>query len=503
MQLRQLFPYVLVALLCLPLLFINIKDSHDWGDDFAQYIAQAKNIAEGTPQAETGFIPNDDVFIGPPAYPAGFPLMLAPIYSLCGNSIEAFATFISALLFLFCITCFHFLRKHLSSFTAIILVLLIAHNPWTWSYKTEVTSDIPFSFLLIVCACGYLYAPRRIAYAILIGITAGLLISTRSIGLVFPLAIMMDAALNAWRDKHDGNKVLVKKELTWPAILLVVSVTSYIVISYVLFPLPSGDAIQYPKIIDLENFWTIAGRNLKYNTEVMQAFFAPYSPSWNFFSGLITSSVLVFLVMGMITKYARRVAFIDLVFLLYVAVILIYPFGDAGFRFILPVIPFVLYYIVEGIKAVPLLAGLNKRFIAVMLGGIVAMHYVPACMQIYESQEAVLPGPQQFSAEEAFGYIRENTPQEAIVAFAKPRALALYAERKSLINNELDPPAMSAFMQQRTVHYCLVHNELTAPALKSFVQDSTRVSPVWQNQDFALYKVKGSHLSERPVDVLD
>lgn len=490
MRQRQLFSYVLVALLCLPLLFINIKDSHDWGDDFAQYIAQAKNIAEGEPQAETGFISNDDVFIGPPAYPAGFPLMLAPVYSLCGNSIQAFTTFISVLLFLFCIAAFHFLRKHFSAFTAVILVLLIAHNPWTWSYKTEVTSDIPFSFLLLVCVIAYLYAPRRIVYAALTGLAGGLLVSTRSIGIVFPLAILIDVLLNWWRGRREGKTRLEKNELVWAGVMLALIAVSYVMISYVLFPLPTGDAIQYPKIIDLDNFWTVIGRNLKYNAEVMQAFFAPYSPSWNFFSGLVTSSVLVFLVLGIISQYLQKIRFIDLVFLLYVAVIAIYPFGDAGFRFVLPVFPFILFYIAEGIKLVPLLAGVNRRVLAIVLGGIVALHYVPACIQIYETQDNLLPGPQQFTSEEAFGYIRESTPQDAIIAFAKPRALALYAERKSLINSELDTAAMDGFLKDRNVGYCLVHSELTGPALKAFVSDSSRVTSVWQNQDFALYKLR-------------
>ena len=45
--------FVLIGLL-LPLFYINVKDSHDWGDDFAQYFIQARNILEGRPQTDNG-----------------------------------------------------------------------------------------------------------------------------------------------------------------------------------------------------------------------------------------------------------------------------------------------------------------------------------------------------------------------------------------------------------------------------------------------------------------
>ena len=83
-MLRHKLNYIFIGLLCLPVLFINIKDTHDWGDDPAQYIHQAKNIVDGKPQSETGYIFNEDNFLDPKAYPVGFPLLLAPVYCFFG-----------------------------------------------------------------------------------------------------------------------------------------------------------------------------------------------------------------------------------------------------------------------------------------------------------------------------------------------------------------------------------------------------------------------------------
>ncbi len=65
---------------------------HHWGwspsassGDYAQYLLHAKALVEGRPYAETGYIVHPDAWsIGPPAYPPGFPLTLAPIVTVVG-----------------------------------------------------------------------------------------------------------------------------------------------------------------------------------------------------------------------------------------------------------------------------------------------------------------------------------------------------------------------------------------------------------------------------------
>src|SRR5665213_140532 len=96
--------YALLVVLLIPLFFINIRDSHDWGDDFAQYIQQAINSTKGIPQSESGYIYNREIDIV--ARPVGFPLMLAPVYMVFGNSIKAFSVTITLFLFLLGITLF-------------------------------------------------------------------------------------------------------------------------------------------------------------------------------------------------------------------------------------------------------------------------------------------------------------------------------------------------------------------------------------------------------------
>ena len=49
---------LLAVMVFVPLLFLNLRNDHDWGDDFAQYLEQAENISLGKPMAQTGYIYN-------------------------------------------------------------------------------------------------------------------------------------------------------------------------------------------------------------------------------------------------------------------------------------------------------------------------------------------------------------------------------------------------------------------------------------------------------------
>jgi hypothetical protein len=101
----------LLMVLMIPLFFLNMKDCHDWGGDFAQYIHQAINIAKGIPFTETGYIFNEQYPLAPPFYPPGFSLLLVPVYAIAGNSILAFSYYLTGFLFLLGIALYFFIRE--------------------------------------------------------------------------------------------------------------------------------------------------------------------------------------------------------------------------------------------------------------------------------------------------------------------------------------------------------------------------------------------------------
>ena len=137
----------LMAIMMLPLFFINVRTSHDWGGDFAMYIMQAENIVKGIPQSETAYMYNpDNAVLGPPAYPIGFPILLSPVYAIAGNSIFAITLWITAFLFGIGMMMALYLRRHFSDLVTFFMVMIVIYNPWTLSMKLEIMSEFPFTF---------------------------------------------------------------------------------------------------------------------------------------------------------------------------------------------------------------------------------------------------------------------------------------------------------------------------------------------------------------------
>jgi 4-amino-4-deoxy-L-arabinose transferase-like glycosyltransferase len=189
------------------LFFINVKDSHDWGDDFAQYIHQAENITKGISQTETGYIYNKDYpLYSPPAYFTGFPLLLAPVYAVTGNNIMAFSFLISAFLFLCALVFFRFFNSYYKPFTSYVLVLIIICNPWILNFKAEIGSDIPFTFFLFLSALFYIHSKKSIGLYIILGILAGFIFSIRNIGISFALSVVINEFLKIRKEKNGKEK---------------------------------------------------------------------------------------------------------------------------------------------------------------------------------------------------------------------------------------------------------------------------------------------------------
>jgi hypothetical protein len=83
----------LIVLLSLALNLATLDDKHSWGDDWAQYVAQARGIAEGDVAREVtaSRFRNEHSSrpFGPTVAMWGFPLLIAPVYAIAGLDLFA------------------------------------------------------------------------------------------------------------------------------------------------------------------------------------------------------------------------------------------------------------------------------------------------------------------------------------------------------------------------------------------------------------------------------
>src|SRR2546426_4346019 len=78
---------ICVAIIVLVCAFylLTVRAGQPWGDDFAMYILEARNLAERAPLSETGYIYNpSNPSVGPKLYPPVFPVLLVPGYLIGG-----------------------------------------------------------------------------------------------------------------------------------------------------------------------------------------------------------------------------------------------------------------------------------------------------------------------------------------------------------------------------------------------------------------------------------
>lgn len=486
------FSYLIIALLVLPVFFINVTDSHDWGGDFAQYISQAKNIVEGKPHYETGYIFNDNAHVlGPPAYPAGFPLLLAPVYLLSGNSIMAFSVYISLFLFLLGMLMFAFFKKYFNNLISIILVLIIIYNPGLLRFKMEIMSEIPFTFFLILSILFYQKKYSNIYLnGIIVGLLAAMLTSIRTIGIIFSLAIIFDFSISFLKNRKKPDKKILRLFTYRFVIIFITAVISHIILNILLFPMPPDSSVPYMSIFNFEIFRQTVLENLSYYIKVFQFFFSPYNKGWEFVSLILSSLVFSFILLGMINKFSRKFDTKDIIILLYLFVIMIYPYRGSGFRFLLPVLPLFMYYLVIGLKSVKLNFRFNNIILTLVLSAFVLIQYISGISNILKHQNRILPGPQEFPSVEAFNFIKENTPEKTIIVFSKPRVLALYTDRRSLSNERNETLIkMKNKFDEVGVDFYLIHNEISDDSIKKYINVNNEfIELVWNNKKFYLYK---------------
>jgi hypothetical protein len=490
---KTLKPLLYIALF-IPLFLLNIKDSHDWGDDFAQYIHQASNISKGQSQFATGYIFNPDhAFIGPPVYSVGFPLLLSPVVTLFGNNILAFNYFNTALLLIIGVLMILFLKSSLGELIAILLSLIIIYNPWTINFKCEILSDIPFTLFLLLGVLLYSRIKEKengYLLSILVGIIISLLILIKSIGLVFLVAIALD----------NGNRIiaLLRKNLTHEvkSIIynsLIIGGTSffiYFIVNNLIFCENGGTIRYFNDLYSHSGLYETILHNLRYYIENFQVFFHPKMILWDFIALIIKAFALVMFILGFTNEMLKKVSFLELLIISYILTICAFPNSTQGFRYLLPIIPFIMYYIVWGIRSIHLTRTFNTNLIAIALAFICLLTYKSELLQIIKDKNAILQGPQESEAIEVFKYIKTNTLKTDTIVFIKPRALALYTNRRSFANHPLqDSASIAAKFKQLRPHLFLLMSDIDNPALNLYIKSNfSQMKLRFKNKVFELYE---------------
>jgi len=248
---KSYIPYFLLLLLAVPLYFLNIHDLHGWGDDYAQYIKEALNIANGKPYYESTWIynPYNPVY-APPQYPPGLPLLLAPVVNMFGLSISAMCYFNSFLATCLLLALYSFFRHHAGKIAAICMALMITYSAYMVDTKGQILADMPcmlFFTLYLSLRQNNKFSVIRVLLLVLL---ASFAIQIRSQAIAIVVAEggmwLLSTVITTVNNKRIDIKTILNN--TSLHVILGVGIAN-IIFKYVIFPAPSTATSFYQNMI--------------------------------------------------------------------------------------------------------------------------------------------------------------------------------------------------------------------------------------------------------------
>jgi hypothetical protein len=433
---KDLFWLGLIVLLSTMLSFAMLSQGHGWGDDFAGYLSQAKSITTWTMRnyvRENEFTISQSSYpIGPYAYPWGYPLLLAPAYSLAGLQ-PLYLKLVSVICYSgFLVILFLLARMHLASLDSLIVTCVFAFNPVLLGFQNEISADIPFlcfsmlSMFLIDKLTDQMDSNKN---AILTGSFIFLSWFIRSNGLLLFAPLALAHILMVYKKIRESGSFSDWKALALPYI----SFGILFFFQSLFFP-NGGGSYSISNIASLIDFTELKDQVAYYFW--LPVGFIDFIP-W---SKIIYLIIFPFIILGAVTRFQKYRSF-----LVYVLVtLLIYMIWPAiqGLRFMFPVLPFVVLFSISGMHfLVDEFAGAAQKIGTMILrllwSGFILAALVSSISSAWHKLETdrKIDGPFDANSAQMFAFVRNEIPADEPVVFFKPRAMSLFTGHRSFMAN--------------------------------------------------------------------
>jgi hypothetical protein len=487
-----------------------LSSGHDWGDDFASYIMQAESIVRGRPsqfmESNAFTIHQSTINLGPVAYPWGTPVLLAPLVAVFGVNILALKSINLVCYLLFLITLAVGLHSKLSPLSLIALIAILGLDPAILNLLNAVVSDVPFLLFstLTILLIGHVIVQRRILSVewlgyVLLGIFLALSFFIRTTGILLLFVAVLSEAVSSLPIFHRSRTPdlgLERKPQDIPPSrkringrLLFLRAVPYLVflgmtaVGYLLLPSGEGGYLQSLGAISLRTIKS----NLLYYLGMPQNFFSaiPFFP-------LVFGATLPFFFTGLVKTIDRYYPMV-IYGILTMGLNIFWP-ATQGLRFLLPIFPFYLFFLLMGMEwFIHAMEGIERKTVFAAAAGCVllaAFFFSRQSMELalanLRNHREVSSGPFTPASQEMFNYIKTNTAQDSVIVFFKPRAMRLLTGRPSL---EWNNPSELPLGQ----YFCFYRNEDEGHQLSSTdiesLQGTGKIKLIFQNSDFQLFQI--------------
>ena len=384
---------------------ITLRAGHNWGGDFSLYILNARNLVEGRGYSSWPWIYNIQYpGLSPKLYPPAFPLLLAPVIAIWGVNLTAMKILVISQLLTALLALYILARLYLRPFTSLLLVLITGFNPYLWHFSNQIKPEFTFITLLFLTLYIHGRSKKSRTWGIATGALLYLTYATRSIGLILAVALIIEG--------------IIRRPRRW----------FYLFTAMVVLTL--GIVLENAYIPDLSSYHGMFYFSIPRVIANIQGYVSvlAYTMDNGYLGSLMTIAAIIVYALslvGFIKRISKGPDALDIFVIIYVCAVAIWPYFQA--RYMVPLIPFVLFYALYLIDDLPFL---KKNHLAYVLAGLVLTIYAVKYTAVDYSP--LKEGITKAESTELFNFVRKNIPHDAVVTFAKPRVLSLMTRRKSL-----------------------------------------------------------------------
>jgi len=481
---KKFFLPLALILLSTLLAFSLLTKDHEWGDDWASYLMQAVSITKGEThefiQRNTFTMRESTHFIGPDAYPWGFPTLLAPFTLACGPLNVFCLKFINLIFFaLFLWVFYALLARRLPPLESALLLAVFAFSPLLLKFEDILLSDIAFLFFSTLGLL--LIVERNTISPYLLGIVFFFAFFVRTNGILLVPTLFLAQAFT-YLQMHP------RPVLDWKRVLTVGLIPYFVfglltLANLILFPAGEASHLEHLSVLSLASL-----------ADNLSAYFA--MPAY-FFSDLphadiIYGLLLPFILGGLVLNYKRDIHLVVYLFLSY-ALFIVWP-DQQGIRFLFPLLPLLVYFAYRGMEAASF--ALTERhprlglWFTRVFWLVIAAAFAWTSFGLARDNLAGGRGPYGNVFDpislEMFEFIESDTPAESVIAFYKPRALRLFTGRDSLLVDACDALPMADYVVLRKSRGAV---DQVSPADVTTCNPSVQVTELFDNEKFVVYQV--------------
>ena len=475
---------LIIWLFLLPILLTPTSNNNDWGDDYCQYLDQTEDLMRSNQEKPDVIHPDT---YAPAHRGEGFSLLLALPYFF-ENTHSSYLVFISFSLILLGGVLYRYFADKADllkgSSLPILLTLVIIYNYQVLRLKMEILPIYPF--MAAVYTAHYLIGRTDRNMTLYIAFIAGLAISIANMGYALYISIVV-YYFYQWL-KKDGN--IGVRKLVY--MIFIPIITDQLIKRLVLGSWSYENLSWYENVFSFNSITQTITANLEVYCNAFLYFFE--QEIWGWANILIRIAVLILFPIGLVVRWWKGWKPEDLFLFIYLFILLLYPYQNAGIRFILPIFPLILLYIAQGSITIFERMKLRiKPLVMIFFIGILLSNTINV-FNLVSSRELPKAGPQTTDATDCFDYIKEHIKEGEVIAFLKPWALHYYTGKTTFPIKPDSPniPA-SSDLQRNNVRYILVSTDpgdqaVYNPILAEQIRMDSSFSIVWSNECFSVFQ---------------